>query len=55
MKRELGFYWVMFKDEWVVAEWLACDKWLSGFHNASYFLDNDFDQIDENRIINPNT
>lgn len=52
MKREIGFYWVKFANEWVIGNWDSYNWLLSGFRSG--FYDVDFQEIDENIIIKPN-
>lgn len=49
MKREDGFYWVKYRDEWCIAEWTA-GIW---YHTGSElsFSDAEMDKIDEKRLI----
>jgi len=52
MKRENGFYWVKWQGLWEVCEWTGRSWWAPGC--TSFFQDEQTEQIDENRIINPN-
>lgn len=45
MKREEGYYWVRIGRLWFIA-FFRDDNW--------FIRDEDLDQIDERRIINPN-
>jgi hypothetical protein len=48
-KRFDGFYWVKYRDEWIVARWIRQEIWvIPGAHAP--FTDNCFDEIDERRI-----
>jgi hypothetical protein len=51
--REEGFYWVEEDGEWIVGQfknesWYFCDPMLD---RPGGWLDEDLDEIDENRII----
>lgn len=48
MKRESGYYWIQYMDEWCIADYDCTDgSWLlDGF----FCSDDDFQQIDENQI-----
>ena len=50
MEREIGFYWAKHNGVWKVIYW-AENVWRIEHY---FYLDTDFDQIDERRIINPN-
>lgn len=52
MSREEGFYWVFYVDEWVICKWSGESWWVPC--NEHYFYDDDFDQINERKIENPN-
>lgn len=59
MGRKSGFYWVNYKGEWRVAEYISKDdstiKSYGGVWGLvgkqQFFCDNNFDEIDENIII----
>lgn len=56
MTRELGFYWVKFNGEWVVAEWFCLEHqpsrpvWIVTGDEIDY-SDTCFEIIDERRIV----
>ena len=56
MTRELGFYWVKFNGEWVVAEWFRLEQqpsravWIVTGDEIDY-SDTCFEIIDERRIV----
>ena len=54
-KRELGFYWVKYIGEWIIAEYTNSyvDGEFAWFHCGNECESNDdyFDEINENRII----
>lgn len=54
MKREPGFYWVKWSGEWEVCEWTGKNWLLPGVDIEIYATDEDMEQLDERRIINPN-
>lgn len=48
--REDGFYWVKDGTNWTIARWQNMGKfWEAGPYN--FLSDDDFDQIDERRIV----
>ena len=56
MERKSGFYWVKLDDEWdewIVARWDSKFNWwdIPGWYDT--LRDNEFDSINENRIIPP--
>jgi hypothetical protein len=64
MKRENGFYWVKFRFNWRIGEFVnSYDEVLDGTkidesywnvqHFKDYFHDSDFEEINEQRILSP--
>lgn len=49
MKREEGFYWVMWEGYWKVAWWIEDFWYLPGFDDP--WNDEDMQLIDETKII----
>lgn len=50
-EREDGFYWVSFGDEWDIAEYSQkLNKWFE-IGCDTLWTDDDFEQIDERRIV----
>ena len=61
MKREDGFYWVMVYGRWTIMVWhnyiqpsrIGTGRWLAT-GDSSDWLDEDFDEINETRLLPPN-
>lgn len=51
MERLKGYYWVKFCGEFEIAKWTLFGWQLSGVSN--YFIDQEMDFINENRIKEP--
>jgi len=51
-KRANGFYWAKWQNVWEVIEWNGYNWLIPGVEDE--FYDEQMQQIDENRIINPN-
>lgn len=49
MERENGYYWVKFEGKWTILKWNV-DCWWGGEYT---FTDNDFEAIDDRRLIDP--
>lgn len=48
--RQSGFYWVKYRNIWIIVEFYSPrGAWIHNDEGLMY--DNDFDQIDERRII----
>ena len=41
--REAGYYWVFFRDEWIVAEYDGGRWWIPG--QEHFYTTNDFDSV----------
>jgi len=50
MNRQPGYYWVKYKGNWIVAEWLLNSWWPSCAESDQSWSDDYFDEIDERRI-----
>lgn len=51
MRREGGFYWVKYVDEWMIAEWYAPWGHWQTSQSSKVFHDSDFIEIDERPIV----
>lgn len=51
MKREEGYYWCKLDDEWHIFTYCGHTHWYDGMGN--HYKDNDFDEIGNNRIVEP--
>lgn len=49
LRREPGFYWVRYADNWMVAEYDTLGLW-QVTHNICYYVDSDWSEIDETRL-----
>lgn len=50
-EREQGYYWIKITDGWVIGEYLPDSKWWYLTGNDYPLLEDDFLEVDENRIV----
>jgi len=49
--RESGYYWVKYFKEWIIVEWNAEYKEWYLFSDEVIFRDEEFEEIDGNKIV----
>jgi hypothetical protein len=55
MKREAGYYWIKYHNDWLIAEYNPeVDYWFFVGDGDNCWMESELEKIDENQILNPN-